>query len=135
MSTAVVVATFPFFRGTQHTHLFIPDRKTTTDKSTNTTAVQFGDPKSFIGVAYLGEGSHYSTNDCKTTTSPEPKCVCRSQSWEPGAHCTASGQLNMLKSVLSTCLSWSKHPTAPCFCQAAGLVRNFIWSSASFPLR
>lgn len=83
VSTAVVVATFLFFRGTQHTYLFIRDRKTTTDKRTNTTAVQFGDPKSFIGVAYknMGEESHYSRKDSKTIASPEPKRVCRSQSW------------------------------------------------------
>lgn len=65
VSTAVVVATFLFFRGTQHTYLFIRDRKTTTDKSTNTTAVQFGDPKSFIGITYknMSEELHYSRND------------------------------------------------------------------------
>lgn len=49
-----------------------------------------------------------------------------SQSRDPGAQCTACRQLNMLKSVLPRCRSWSKPLLSSsadvCFFQGAGLV-------------
>lgn len=57
-----------FLGETQHPHLLTPDRKPTTDQSTNTTKDQLGEPKSFIGVSYrnMGEGVTYrSRSDSK----------------------------------------------------------------------
>ena len=56
---------------TQHTCLFIPDREPTTDRSTDTTEVQFDEPMSFIGVTYKnkGEGSLLGAEMTQTAVS------------------------------------------------------------------
>ena len=66
-------------------------------------------------------------------TKAHPSMGDSSQSWEPGAHCTACRQLNRLESVLSRCLSWSK--LLPDSWYEGGSFESLLCSSASFHLR
>ena len=78
--------------GDTNTCLLIPGRAPTTDK------VHLGEPVSFIGVIYMGEGS---------LTGPEttpwqlhhllPAQVTAPKRWEPGAHYTACRPLSRLE--------------------------------------
>ena len=61
-----------------------------------------------------------SRHDSKTVVTKAHQTMCdRSQKHEPGAHCTAFRQLNMLHRVHSRSTSWSKAlpgcPTSFCF--------------------
>ena len=88
------------------------------------------EPVSFIVMTYrnMGEGSLRSRHDSKTAASPKPSPSMSdsSQSWEPGAHCTACRPLNRLESRLarsSVGLSFFQGSSAGvCFLQTAGLV-------------
>jgi hypothetical protein len=59
-----------------------------------------------------GWGATYrSRNDSRITVSPNPTPIwVTHKSWQSGAHCTAGGQFNKLKSVLSLWLCCSEPP-------------------------
>lgn len=89
-----------------HVYLLTSYREPTTDQSSDTTRVQHGEAVGFIGVIYrsVGEGLHSrSRNDSESshTTEAHSSMGDISQSWGPGAPCTACRQLSVLESVLS----------------------------------
>lgn len=87
---------------TQHTYLLIPPW----------TKVHLGEPMSFIKVTYrnMGEGSLIGAEMTQRQLHGQTHSSMgdSSQSWEPGAHCTACRQLSRSKSVLSGFFGWSK---------------------------
>ena len=103
--------TFP--REMQHTRLPTPNREPTTDQNTDITKVKLGEPRRFLLGLLIGIWVRASLQEQKWLTD---SCISKahsgrgdsSQSWEPGAHCTACRQLNKLKSVPSKWLNWSK---------------------------
>ena len=62
---------------TQYTHLLTPDRDPTTDQSTETTEIQFGEPVSFIRlIDVCVRGYLEEKNDLETAVSPRPTQAC-----------------------------------------------------------
>ena len=76
------------------------------NKNTNNTKVQFSGLKILIEVAYRNVGEGLLTGEELTQrhlhhTKARPSMSDSSQSWEPGAHCTACRQPSRLKGVLT----------------------------------
>lgn len=99
-----------------------PDRELMTDKTMNTTKIQFGEPMRFNGVTYrnMGDGLHIVEmiqRQLRHQSIP---------AWEPGTHYIPCRQLNMFKSGFSRCHSWCTPlvGSSPGFClfQEPGLV-------------
>lgn len=85
-----------------HACLLTAHRVLTTDQSTVTTEVQFGESMSFTRVGYRSMGellrrTEITKKKIVASLRHTPTWLTAPKSWKPGIHCTACRQLSNLR--------------------------------------